>query len=97
MKEKMSAKDIPEVAVLQFLESLNGAPATWFDNEGGLFANSIQHGMPAGIPPKIALAKIAAMIRKKLVDGCACGCRGDFIIAVKGRVVLVSTGANTSD
>lgn len=97
MKKKMQANDIPEVAVLQFLESLNGSPATWFDNEGELFANSVQHGMPAGVPPKIALAKMAAMIRKELVDGCACGCRGDFIIADKGRVALASFTANTSN
>lgn len=75
----MQAKDIPEAPILRFL----GGPfvdwpapgwATWYPG----FPQSVLNAMPTGTPPKVALAKMRAMIRKGLIDGCACGCRGDF-------------------
>ncbi|MDR9836802.1 MULTISPECIES: hypothetical protein [Herbaspirillum] len=93
----MQAKDIPEVPVLQFLASLEESPATWVDNNGAFFDNSIQRGMPSGVPAKVALAKMAAMIRKGLVNGCACGCRGDFLITDQGRTMLTAALAQTTE
>jgi len=29
-------------------------------------------------PEKVVLAKAASLIRRKVIGGCACGCRGDF-------------------
>lgn len=52
----MQAKDIPDGPVLQFLDSLR-SPATWLENDGTLFENSVQHGMPIATPRKIVLAK----------------------------------------
>jgi hypothetical protein len=37
---------------------------------------------------EVALAKMRALIRRGLVDGCRCGCRGDFEITAAGRAVL---------
>lgn len=31
-------------------------------------------------PEKVFLAKAASMIRRQVIDGCTCGCRGDFQI-----------------
>lgn len=31
-----------------------------------------------GMPDKVVLAKARKLVRRGLVDGCACGCRGDF-------------------
>lgn len=31
---------------------------------------------------------MASLIRRGLVDGCGCGCRGDFMITDKGRFTL---------
>ena len=33
-----------------------------------------------GYPAKVVLAKCRQMIAKKRLDGCGCGCRGDFNI-----------------
>lgn len=30
------------------------------------------------VPPKVLLAKAKRLIRRRLIDGCTCGCRGDF-------------------
>lgn len=84
----MQTKDIPDVPVLQFLGTLGEATGTWFDNDGHLFENSVQHGMPPNTPPKVALSKMASLIKRGLVDGCACGCRGDFALTDQGRAEL---------
>lgn len=30
------------------------------------------------VPPKILQAKLKTMVNKRRLEGCACGCRGDF-------------------
>jgi hypothetical protein len=44
--------------------------------------------MPPLPSDKLARAKIGQLIRRGLVDGCACGCRGDFYLSDKGRQFL---------
>jgi len=73
----MQCKDIPEQPVIDFLATLSGLGGTWFEG----YPNSVQNAMPSGVPEKLARAKMASMIRKGLVLGCACGCRGDFTAA----------------
>lgn len=36
------------------------------------------------IPSKVINAKAGQLIKRGLLDGCACGCRGDFEITRKG-------------
>lgn len=93
----MKANDIPELPILEFLSKAKH----WcnrFPTELGGEPNpeSIFHAIPAGTPPKVGLAKMRALIKKKLVDGCACGCRGDFVITDLGREVLKSQASECS-
>lgn len=85
----MQCKDIPTQPVLQFLSGLSGG-ATWFDcrPEHPLFDNSVLWAMPEGTVAKLARAKMAGLIRQGLVEGCACGCRGNFVLTEKGRQTL---------
>lgn len=32
------------------------------------------------VPPKVILAKCRSLIRRGWLEGCGCGCRGDFVI-----------------
>jgi hypothetical protein len=87
-ESEMQAKEIPEIPVLQFLESLGGQWANWmglteFDNP-----RSVLNAMPVGTLPKLALAKMRALMKRGLVEGCPCGCRGDFVITPAGIKVL---------
>lgn len=82
----MQAKDIPELPVLVFLRDL-GQWATWYDYEPRP-ANTVLRAMPVDTPPKVALAKMRALIKRGLVDGCPCGCRGDFHLTDKGRELV---------
>jgi hypothetical protein len=88
----MQCKDIPELPILRFLAGpYDNWPvprwATWFNYEPRP-ENSVLNAMPLGTPAKLALAKMRQMIRKGLVEGCGCGCRGDFEITDKGRALL---------
>lgn len=67
-----------------------GQPATWFDPEG-ISQPSVVEAMPPGTPWKLRLAKMGQLIRRGLVDGCFCGCRGDFYITDAGREFLART------
>lgn len=79
-------KDIPDLPVLSFLLSLCGRPGTIFPG----FENSVQNGMPPGTPEKLARAKMKSLIKRKLVSGCYCGCRGDFELTDLGICMLAS-------
>lgn len=41
-----------------------------------------------GMPWKVILAKARRVISRDLVEGCTCGCRGDFEVTDKGRELL---------
>ena len=88
----MKCKDIDERPILEFVRNLNDHPidegpiycstATWFRG----FNNSVP--MPEGTPENLIIAKMAQMIKKGVLDGCPCGCRGDYEITDKGREEL---------
>ena len=67
------AKDVSDAAILGALAAVrgrNGAP-DWSA------LSDVQEHM-ADVPAKVVRAKLASMIRRKVITGCACGCRGDF-------------------
>lgn len=91
----MQCKDIPEEPILRFLSGPFGgwaAPGwgTWFWSDDCQPENSVVRAMPPGTPPKLALAKMRQMLRRGLVKGCGCGCRGDFEITDAGRQLLAA-------
>lgn len=49
------------------------------------------------MPWKIVLSKARRLIeRRGLLDGCPCGCRGDFELTAKGQALLADTPVNAS-
>jgi len=75
----MQCKDIDENRILEYLRNLpKGISAMLWDSE-----YSVVKAFPEGTPEKIIMAKMKQMIKKGLVDGCACGCRGDFTIKME--------------
>lgn len=43
------------------------------------FLSEIQGFCP--VPAKVVMAKLRKLVRSGKVEGCACGCRGDFYVA----------------
>lgn len=67
----MQAKDIPDEAFLAAVRVVNNVERRW------AFYGDLMSALP-GIPYKVLRAKADKLIRRGLLDGCACGCRGDF-------------------
>lgn len=90
---KMQCKDLPDLPILEFLSATTGFGATWFDlrdDAGNLTERSVLNAMPNGTPATLARAKMTMLIRRGLVDGCSCGCRGDYEITDAGKQYLCS-------
>lgn len=84
----MQCKDIPDRPILEFLDNLSPRWAVWYE-EGKFWKDqSVQSAMPKNTPEKLVVAKMRQMIHRKVVDGCPCGCRGDYEITDKGRAEL---------
>lgn len=84
----MQCKDIPDRPILEFLLSHKGQWCFW----GAAFDRNVNVAMPRNTPYKLVLAKMGMLIRRGLVSGCACGCRGDFEITEKGEAFLAAFG-----
>lgn len=80
MKKAIQCKHIPTQPILDFLDSIAPMWGTWFDKK---FDNSVLRAMPEGTPPKLAWVKMNSLIKRGIVTGCDCGCRGDYLV-VKG-------------
>ena len=89
----MQAKDIPEMPILRLLAGpdVGNLGASRFDIPGELpCLYGLSRALPDATPEKVALAKMRSMIKRGLVQGCCCGCRGDFTITDKGRAILAT-------
>lgn len=80
----MQCKDIPDQPILAFLAERPGVWHNWCcDDE-----LDVSRAMPHGVPGKLRIAKMGALMRRGMVGGCDCGCRGDFVITEKGLALL---------
>jgi hypothetical protein len=80
----MQCKDIPDQPILEHLERFSGKWCNWhFRDE-----RDVTFAMPKLPAEKLALAKMRQLMKRGLVTGCDCGCRGDFEITDKGREEL---------
>ncbi len=85
----MKASDIPDLTLLAVIDHVNRQKGYWANN------GDIQMVMEeAGVPDKVILAKCARLKKRKLVDGCACGCRGDWELTQAGANLLASESAS---
>ena len=69
----MQAKDIATADVLAVIDRLCAKPL----GSGAALLGDIQDAMP-DVPPRVVLAKLRGMVKRGLLTGCDCGCRGDF-------------------
>lgn len=84
MSKKMQCKNIPDLPVLEMLAKNPGQWHNWYFRD----QFNVASAMPAGIHEKLILGKMRMLMRRGLVDGCDCGCRGDFVITQKGLALL---------
>ena len=68
----MKARDIPDERIYDLVRQAKHPDL-------GQNRSAIEEGLPA-FPKKVVLAKLRQMVNKGRLQGCACGCRGDFLI-----------------
>lgn len=78
----MQCKDIPDEPILRFVHEINST--TGWASMLSISDGYVGKAMPDGVPYNLMLAKMRMMIRRGVMQGCACGCRGDFCVTEKG-------------
>lgn len=88
---KIQGKDIPSRPIIEFVAKHGGIGCTWFKTEwaDGSFTyseRSVYNAMPIPdhLPDRLVFVKMNNLIKKGYLDGCTCGCRGDYEISEKG-------------
>lgn len=87
---KLQAKDLDDRTVLAVVQRLaartiegnNYGPPFW------VFTWDLEKELGLENTGRLLLAKCEALIKKGLLDGCTCGCRGDFELTTKGEAML---------
>lgn len=94
----MQAKDIPDLLLLQAIDSLSRQvrmagdftalvgddyTAVGMVDPHWVFTWDLEKELPE-YPWKVLLAKCRKLIKRGLLDGCTCGCRGDFVLTPEG-------------
>jgi len=85
---RMHCKDISDKKILRFLEDQRPVGRCNWALEGHDPRSIAPLFPPAYRFKKMILAKMKQLMRRGLVTGCGCGCRGDFGITEKGIVEL---------
>ena len=93
-RSRRLARAIPEMPILLFLASLDAWGTTFvYQDEGEpMPKNCVFRAMPQRekTPTALGRARMELLIDAGWVDGCVCGCRGDFDLTARGRVRLAS-------
>lgn len=88
---KLQAKDIPDELLLNILYPHQGYWAFWCDDNELLLGPHADRTIDRTLciyPKKLIQAKWSSLLRRGLIGGCDCGCRGDFEITDKGLALL---------
>lgn len=91
----LQCKHIPTLQILQHLRQHGGIGCThWEYLEGhdvkvkSHNIRTVVNAMPPTTPPRLVLAKMQSLVNRGLVDGCDCGCRGDWELTDEGEAEL---------
>lgn len=86
----MQCKDVNELYILAGMVTNQ---EKWGSLSGGPFPHdhimySLVPLFPPRCPHKVMVAKLKSLLKRGLIDGCACGCRGDWVITADGIAYL---------
>ncbi len=73
MDKRVQAKDISDERCIEAVRAAKGMGGA---RDWSMLCDV--NNVLSEFPPKVVQAKLAALIKKKKITGCACGCRGDF-------------------
>lgn len=87
--KRIQCKDVSTLEILRFIrkQTDEGHRVTWYNVDA---SNTVRRVILPVVPDCVLRKKLDNMARKGLLDGCGCGCRGDFKITPKGRERIVA-------
>lgn len=81
----MQAKDIPDDLVIRIV--LTAGLSRWPKDQPNeyrwVFTTDVERGLAQygiQVPNKVIHAKLRRLVQRNLLDGCTCGCRGDYYV-----------------
>lgn len=83
----LQCKHIPTLPILQHLREHGGIGCThweYLEDRESHNLRTVVNAMPRSTPPRLVLAKMQSLVNRGLVDGCDCGCRGDWELTDDG-------------
>lgn len=90
--QALKASDISDLAMLCAIQRDHEARiAEHGSTIGGCWWTIAETSFP-GIPEKIVRAKLAKLHHRQLIDGCPCGCRGDWNLSPRAERLLIKAG-----
>lgn len=84
----MKTRDIDDLPILRHLNKPPLDGCSWFTLFPSEHMPCVADAMPPGTPRKLVISKMKSLIRRGLVDGCACGCRGGFTLTAEGERMM---------
>lgn len=78
---KPKASDIADRDILDIVERLCRERGCW------AMTGDVVDAYPEPLPWKVVAAKLSRCLKRGLVTGCDCGCRGDWELTSKGRAL----------
>lgn len=87
LDRRPQAKDIPDALFLAAVNELDRANRYRAVEPRWVMCWEVHAALPQ-YPPKVLLAKAAILMRRGLLDGCDCGCRGDYVLTDAGRALI---------
>jgi hypothetical protein len=91
-KPKIQAKHIPDEAMVLIIKQLKGMPGMYGYPGGIQVFRPAEHttvnitdicNLYPSVPRKVIMAKLRRLVKRGVIDGCTCGCRGDFKVIGK--------------
>lgn len=84
----LQTKHLPDEPMLLFLLNSRRKGAKSCTAFPGFPDSVLDAYLPLTYPEKLVMSKADSLIRRGLMDGCACGCRGQFRLTWKGLLQL---------
>ncbi|MFD8545666.1 hypothetical protein [Streptomyces sp. NPDC059649] len=82
---RMQCKDIPDELYLGAVRD-TAAKNIWGNTTNRQMVKEVVEAVVGHVPDNLFDAKSRRLIQRGMLDGCACGCRGDFSIPTDDRV-----------
>lgn len=93
IKRRIKCADLDDLSILRFIHSCRSVGCNQYArfSEIAEVVSVIHCGLlnDSAVPFNLMRAKLKRLHKRELINGCCCGCNGDFWLTLKGRFLLI--------